>query len=303
MFTLLRSLTAAAAALCLLGAAHAQQQPDFSKVEIKTTPLADNLYLLEGQGGTISALTGPEGVLLVDAQFAPLTDKLAAAVRKVSNQPIRFLVNTHVHGDHTGGNANFAKLGATLLSRDELRDRLARPRPNASGVPGQPAPAQALPTITYDGPVTVHLNGEDVRLIPIRGAHTDGDTLVQFVRHDVLATGDYYRSTGYPVVDLINGGTLKGLVDGLGATIALAGPRTKIVPGHGPVVDRAALVAHRDLLLAVRDKVIPLVAQGKTVDEVIAARPTADFDAQVPQAAQTSERFIRWLYADLKAAL
>lgn len=124
-----------------------------------------------------------------------------------------------------------------------------------------------------------------------------------FVRHDVLATGDYYRSTGYPVVDLINGGTLKGLIDGLGATIALAGPRTKIAPGHGPVVDRAALVAHRDLLLAVRDKVAPLVAQGRTVEDVIAAKPTADFDAQVPQAAQTSERFVRWLYADLKAAL
>jgi glyoxylase-like metal-dependent hydrolase (beta-lactamase superfamily II) len=280
--------------------AHAQQQ-DFSKVDIKSNKIADNFYTLDGQGGTISVLTGADGVLLVDSQFAPLSDKLAAAIKAVSEQPIRYLVNTHLHGDHTGGNANFAKLGATILGRDQLRWRLAHPNAQASGAPGTPAPAAALPTISYDGPVTVHVNGEEVRLIPVRRAHTDGDTLVHFVGRDILAIGDFYRTVGYPVVDLNNGGSLQGLLDGLGLAIGLAGPHTRIVPGHGPLADRAALIAHRDLLLAVRDKLAVLVSQGQSVDEVIAAKPTADFDARVPQSAQTSERFIKWLYAELKA--
>lgn len=281
--------------------ATAPRGPDFSKVEIKTTKLADDLYTLEGQGGTITVLTGPEGVLIVDSQFAPLTGKIVDAIRKLSDKPVRFLINTHVHGDHTGGNENFGKLGTTIFSRDQLRERLIHPNPAADGTPGTPAPVAALPVITYDGLVTIHLNGEDVRLIPIRRAHTDGDTLVQFVHHDVLATGDYYRSTGYPFVDLNNGGSLKGLIDGLGQTIGLASPTTRVVPGHGPITDRNGLIAQRDLVEAVRNKIAPAVAAGRTVDEVLASKPTADFDAQVPQGAQSSERFVKWLYTELKA--
>jgi glyoxylase-like metal-dependent hydrolase (beta-lactamase superfamily II) len=155
--------------------------------------------------------------------------------------------------------------------------------------------------VTYDGPVTIHMNGEDVQLIPIRNAHTDGDTLVSFPAHDILAVGDYFRSTGYPFVDLNNGGSLAGLLAGLDETIGRAGPMTKIIPGHGPIADRAALIAQRDLVLAVRDRVAALVLQGKSFEEVLAAKPTASFDAQVPQSAQTTERFIRWLYLEVKA--
>jgi cyclase len=280
----------------------AQQAVDFSKVQIKTTKLADNFYTLEGQGGTISVLAGPDGVLLVDAQFAPLTEKLLAAIRAVSDKPVRFLINTHVHGDHTGGNENFAKAGALLFSRDQLRERLARPVPAPDGTPGTPAPAQALPVVTYDGPVTIHVNGEDVQLIPIRSAHTDGDTLISFPRLDILAVGDYIRTVGYPRSDLRNGGTLKGLLAGLGETIGRAGPKTRIIPGHGAITDRNGVIAQRDLILSARDKIAPLVAQGLTVEQVIAAKPTAEFDAKVPQAEQTSEQFIRWLYSELQAA-
>ena len=289
----------AAIAIPVIGQGQGQQ--DFSKVEIKTTQIADNFYTLEGLGGTISVLTGPDGVLLVDSQFAALTDKLAAAIKKLSNKPIRFVINTHVHPDHTGGNENFAKLGALVFSRDQLRARLEHPNPAADGTPGKPAPAAALPVVTYDGPVSIHLDGEDVRLLPIRSAHTDGDTLVSFTEHDILAVGDYYRGIGYPFVDLKSGGTLQGILDGLGATIGRCGPKTKVIPGHGPVTDRNALVAQRDLILAVRDKVAALVAQNKSLEEVIAAKPTADFDAQVPQGPQTAERFIGWLYAEIKA--
>jgi cyclase len=275
------TLLAGAAAVVAAAGAYAQQPPpDFSKVEIKTTRIADNFYTLEGLGGTISVLTGPDGV---------------------SDKPIRFVINTHVHPDHTGGNENFAKLGALVFSRDQLRARLEHPNPAADGTPGKPAPVPALPVVTYDGPVSIHLDGEDVRLLPIRSAHTDGDTLVSFTEHDILAVGDYYRGIGYPFVDLKSGGTLQGILEGLGATIGRCGPKTKVIPGHGPVTDRNALVAQRDLILAVRDKVAALVAQNKTLEEVIAAKPTADFDAQVPQGPQTAERFIGWLYAEVKA--
>jgi cyclase len=276
--------------------------PDFGKVEIKTTRIADDFYTLEGLGGTISVLTGPDGVLLVDSQFAPLTERLVAAIKAISDKPVRFLINTHVHADHTGGNENFAKLGVLIFSRDQVRERLQHPGSTPDGLPGKPAPPGAWPVVTYDGPVTIHVNGEEVHLIPIRKAHTDGDTLVSFPGHDILAVGDYFRSTGYPFADLYNGGSLTGLLAGLDDTIGRAGPKTKIIPGHGPVTDRAALIAQRDLVLAVRDRVARLVSQGKSLEEVIAAKPTASFDAQVPQSAQTTERFIRWLYAEVKAA-
>jgi cyclase len=297
--------TPLAAAIGALAAAASQAQqpaPDFAKVEIKTTQIADNFYTLEGLGGTISVLTGADGVLLVDSQYGPLTEKLAAAIKKLSNnKPIRFVINTHVHPDHTGGNENFAKLGALVFSRDQLRARLEHPNPAADGTPGKPAPAMALPVVTYDGPVSIHLDGENVRLLPIRNAHTDGDTLVSFTEHDILAVGDYYRGIGYPFVDLKSGGTLQGILEGLGATIGRCGPNTKVIPGHGPVTDRNALIAQRDLILAVRDKVADLVAQNKSLEEVLAAKPTADFDAQVPQGQQTAERFITWLYSEVKA--
>jgi cyclase len=274
-------------------------QPDFSKVEIKTTKISDNFYTLEGQGGTIGVLAGPDGVFMVDSQFAPLSEKIAAAIHQISDKPIRFLVNTHVHGDHTGGNANFAAMGATIFARDELRYRLMHPSPAANGTPGTPAPAAALPVVTYEGPVTFHMDGEVVQLIPIRRAHTDGDTLVHFVRNDVLMTGDYFRSIQFPNIDRVNGGSLNGMLEGLGMTIGMAGPNTKIIPGHGPMVDRAALIAHRDMILAIRDKVAALVREGKSVDEVLAAKPTSDFDS-IPNGPATSERFVRQLYAELK---
>src|SRR5580693_8580063 len=147
-------------------------QPDFSKVEIKTTKISNTFYTLEGQGGTIGILVGPDGIFMVDSQFAPLSQKIAAAIRQVSNQPIRFLVNTHVHADHTGGNENFAKMGAIILARPELRERLIHPAPAANGTVPPGAPPAALPVVTYDAPVTFHMDGEEVRLIPIPRAHT-----------------------------------------------------------------------------------------------------------------------------------
>jgi glyoxylase-like metal-dependent hydrolase (beta-lactamase superfamily II) len=238
---------------------------------------------------------------MVDTQFAPLSDKIAAAVKQLTPQPIKFIVNTHVHGDHTGGDENFGKMGATIISREELRFRLAHPNPQANGQPGVPMPAVGLPKQTYRDKLTLHMNGEEVQLIAIPRAHTDGDTMVYFPGLDIIMTGDFYRAIQYPNVDRNNGGSLQGLIDGLGEVIGHAGPNTKIIPGHGPTVDRNAVIAHRDVAIAVRDRVAALVAQGKSEDEVVAAKVTADLDAKVQQAGTTGERFVRQAYADLKA--
>ncbi len=279
------------------------QQTDYSQVQIKTTKVAGNLYTLEGSGGTIGVLTGPDGVLMVDSQFAPLGDKIVAAIRQISDGRIRFLINTHVHGDHTGGNENIGKLGATILARDNLRARLLKPNPLANGQPGVPAPPMALPVVTYDAPLTIRMNGEEVRLIPVPAAHTDGDTMVYFPAANVIMTGDFYRSTGYPNIDRANGGTMNGMLAGFDAIIALARPDTKIVPGHGATVDKTAVAAHRDMMIGVRDKVAALVRQNKTQEEAVAAKPTAEFDAKVTGATpMTADRFVGQLYLELKSA-
>jgi len=286
-------LTPVFALLAIPAYVQAQGQQDFSKVEIKTNKITNNFYTLDGQGGTIGVLTGTDGVFQVDGQFAPLSEKIAAAIKQVSGgRTARLMVNTHVHGDHTGGNENFAKMGAIIMSRTELRDRLAQ-TPNT--------PAMALPVETYDNQVTLHMDGETIELIPIRRAHTDGDTLVHFVNNDILMTGDYYRSLGYPNIDRNNGGSLDGMVRGLAITASLAGPNTKIIPGHGATVDRTAVIAHRDMILVLRDRVAKLVQEGKSQDEVVAAKLTSDYDSKVPGGAgMTADRFIGQLYAELK---
>ena len=293
-------MTAVVLAAAMSAGARAQQQ-DFSKVEIKTTRIGGNFYMLEGSGGAIGVLPGPDGVLMVDTQFAPLGDKIVAAIKAISDSRIRYLVNTHVHPDHVGGNENIGRQGATIFARENLRARMLKPAPQPNGQPGAPFPALAIPTVTYDSPVTFHVNGEDVRLIPVPLAHTDGDTMVYFPNANVIMTGDFYRSTGYPNIDRANGGTMNGMLAGFDAIVALAKPDTRIVPGHGAVVDKTAVAAHKAMMIAVRDKVAALVRQNKTQDEVIAARVTAEFDSTVAGATpMTADRFVGQLYQELK---
>src|SRR3984893_6088597 len=291
----IRRALAVPAALLLVSlfaaaSARAQAPVDDSKPVVKTNKITDSFYTVDGRGGTIGVLVGPQGTFMVDTQFAPLTTRLVAEIKKISPNPIRFVVNTHVHPDHTGGNANMAKTGATIFARDELRDRLMNPAPGANGQPGTPAPDVALPVVTYEKKVTFHMDGETVDLLPIRKAHTDGDTMVYFHNADVIMTGDFSRSIGYPNIDRVNGGSLDWMLAGLAQIVAIAGPNTKIIPGHGPTVDRNAVAAHRDMILGVRNEVAKLMQQGKTSDEIVAAHPTASFDDNVPPAAPNGDR-------------
>ena len=243
----------------------AQGQADPNAVQVTATKLGGSVYGIDGRGGRMAALVGADGVFLVDAQFPTVSDKIVAAIRELSSAPLKFLVNTHVHGDHTGGNENFAKLGVTILGRPALREQLLHPRPAPGNGQVPPvAPPLALPTVLFDAPLTVYLDGETVQLVPLPPAHTDGDTAVKFVEADVLMTGDVFRSEGFPAAAVTNGGSFLGTLDAIETLISLAGPNTKVVPGHGPVADRAALVAHRDLIVTVRDRIAKALGEGKT---------------------------------------
>jgi cyclase len=286
--------------LAVMTPAIAQQQ-DFSQVKIVPTKINNNFFTLDGQGGRMGVLTGPDGLFIVDAQFAPLTDRLVASIRQVSNAPLKLLVNTHVHGDHTGGNENFAKLGVTIMSRPTRRERLATPNPPAGG--GQapaPAPAAALPVVVFDNRTTVNMNGETVHLIPLPGAHTDGDTAVFFENANVLMTGDVYRSIGYPNIDRGNGGTLAGIMAALQTLIDTAGPATRVAPGHGDLTNRAGIQSHRDMAVTVRDRVQKMMTQGLTMEQIVAAKPTKEFDEKVGNAAMSADRFVGQIYAELR---
>jgi cyclase len=292
-----------AVAAALLFAASAvparSQAPAAQDVQVTITKLAGNVYGIDGQGGRISALVGPDGVFLVDAQFPQVTEKIIAALKTVSDGRVKMIVNTHVHGDHTGGNENFGKMGTVIMSRPNLRARLIKPAPGANGQVPPSAPAAALPVITYDQPLTIQFDGEEVRIIPLPPSHTDGDTAVKFVNADVLATGDVFRSTGFPNIDRANGGTLKGLLESMDTFIALSGPNTKVVPGHGDVTNRAGLVAHKEVIITVRDRVSKQMKEKKTLDQIVASKPTADLDQKVGNAAASADRFVQQLYAEL----
>lgn len=272
------------------------------EVKVVTTKLGGNVYGIDGQGGRAAALVGPEGIFLVDAQFPAVTEKIVAALKEISPAPLRLLVNTHVHGDHSGGNENFAKLGVTILGRPNLREQLLKPRPAPGNGQVPPvAPPGALPVVMFDNPTTVYLDGETIKLIPLPPAHTDGDTAVKFEQADVLMTGDVFRSQGFPAAAVTNGGSVLGTIDALTQLVALAGPNTKVVPGHGPVVDKAALVFHRDMAVTVRDRVAKALQEGKSAADIRASKPTADFEQKVGGPANFIGQFVDGLITELSA--
>ena len=296
-----------ATTLWLSGTAFAQQPaatpppaPDFSKVEIKTTDLGDNMYMLEGQGGNITVAVAKDGIIMVDGQYAALHDKIKSAISTISNQPIKYLINTHFHGDHVGGNEPFARDGATVVSEVNVKNRLAAGTTNGlTGVKTPPVPEAALPAKTYTGAYHLRLRGRVADLKHIEHAHTDGDTYVWFKTANVLSTGDTFTNGRYPNIDFANGGNIKGMIAAADAYLKLTNAKSRIVPGHGPLADKAVLTEYRAMLVTARDRMAKLVKDGKSEDDVVAAKPFADLDAKWAPTELASKNFIRVVYHSL----
>jgi cyclase len=282
----------AAVLIMVVGGAAAQQPPpaaapappiiDWDKIQIRTTDLGNKTYMLEGQGGNITIAVGTDAIIMVDGQFAPLSDKIKAAIKAISPLPVRYLVNTHYHGDHTGGNDNFARDGAVIVAHDNIRVRLAAGTRNGlTGATAPPRAPEALPKQTYfGGSFPLEVGGRTAQLTHISNAHTDGDTWVWFADANVLSTGDTFNNLKrYQNIDFANGGDVRGMIRAIDTYLRVANDTTKIVPGHGPLATKADLVVFRDMLVASRDRIGKLVGEGKTEQEVVAAKPLADLDA------------------------
>jgi cyclase len=267
----------AAAALVL--ALPAMAQRDYSKVEIRTTRLGDTTYMMQGAGGNLGLSIGDDAVFLIDDQYAPLSEKIVAAIAKLTPKPVKFVVNTHWHSDHTGGNENFATAGAIVVAHENVRHRLSSDQfLEFFKITEKAAPRVALPVVTFAGSVTFHLNGDEIRVLHVPRAHTDGDAMVHFVRTDVLHTGDVFWNGLFPFIDTASGGTLDGTIAACDRALAIAKDSTRIIPGHGPLSDKAGLKAYRDMLAVVAERIGKLVAAGKTPEEVEAARPLDDLE-------------------------
>jgi glyoxylase-like metal-dependent hydrolase (beta-lactamase superfamily II) len=275
----MRKTLVLAAALAACTSLPAAAQQDFSKVEVKAEKVADGLWMLTGAGGNIGVSAGPDGVFLVDDQYAPLTDKIKAAIRTVSDKPVRFVLNTHWHGDHVGGNENLGKAGAVLVAHENVRKRMSKEQFIKLFNRTVPASAAAaLPLVTFAESLSFHLNGEDIDAIHVPPAHTDGDVIVFFHKANVVHAGDLVFNGIYPVVDLSSGGSVDGMIGAADRILAAGDAATKIIPGHGPLATKADVKAFRDMLAASRDAIQPLVKAGKTLDQIKAAKPTAALD-------------------------
>ena len=289
----------AVAVLSQPAVAHAQQQ-DFSKVEVTSTKLAEGVYVLFGSGGNIGVSSGNDGVVLIDDQYAPLTRKIRAAVALISDKPIRFVLNTHWHGDHSGGNENLGGSGALIVAHENVRKRMSVEQfLEAFGQKVPASPVVALPVVTYAESVSLNLNGDELQAFHVPPAHTDGDSIIHFRKANVIHMGDTFFNGLYPFIDASTGGSLEGMIAAADRVLGIANDATQIIPGHGPMAKKADLKTFRDMLSGVRDKMKPLVAAGKTLAEVQAAKPTQAFDEVWGKGFLKPEQFVAVAYASL----
>ncbi|MCZ6766948.1 MAG: MBL fold metallo-hydrolase [bacterium] len=273
--------TLSALALLILVAISTGAQQDSDATRIEAVPVADGIFMLTGAGGNIGLSVGDDAAFVIDDQFAPLTKKILAAIAEKTDRQVRFVINTHWHGDHTGGNENMGQAGAIIVAHENVRKRMSTEQfIEAFDTRVPPSPAAALPVVTFADSITFHWNGDDIRVFHVGPAHTDGDSVIHFQKANVIHAGDTFFNGLYPFIDSSSGGSIDGMIAAAELVLAIADERTKIIPGHGPLCQKAQLQASYDMLVVARDRIRKLMDEGNTRDEVIAAKPTADLDEE-----------------------
>lgn len=265
-------------------------QPD---IKIETTKVASGLYMMMGQGGNITVSIGDDGTFLIDDQYASMSKKISAAIKKAGGDTPRFLLNTHWHGDHTGSNTDFGEQGTIIVAHENVRKRLSSDQfVKAFNMKSGPQPKAALPVITFTDGITFHWNGNTVEARHVEDAHTDSDSYVFFKESNVVTTGDLYFAGFYPFIDPDSKGSVAGVIAGVNEILTFINDETKIIPGHGPLSNKKELTAYRDMLQSVYDRVKALKEDGKSLEEIIAAKPTADFDAKWGNGIFTADKWL-----------
>ena len=290
------------ARLLLLAALVAPAAPlagqNLDSVTITRQRLADGVYLLQGAGGNIGVSTGKDGVFLIDDDYAPLTPKVKAAVAGVSISPIRFVINTHWHRDHTGGNANLGDEGVIIVAQENVRTRMSKEQfVKAYDAKVPAAPAAGWPVITFGESMAFYLNGDTVEVLHARAAHTDGDAIIHFRKANVIHTGDTFFNGFYPFIDVSTGGTLDGMIAAADTALSRSNDETRIIPGHGPVANRSQLTAYRDMLATVRIRVARAKSQGMTAEQFLNANLLADLDSRWGKGFMTPAQFAAVAYS------
>ena len=293
----MRRLPGILSATAMLVAVPCAAQINFDTIQVRTIPVAANIHMLQGAGGNIGLAVGDDAVFVVDDLYAPLTRKVLAAIATITPKSVRFVVNTHWHMDHVGGNETLGDMGALIYAHENVRRRMSVDgfieALNAT-VPA--SPKVALPVVTFTDAVTFHINGDSVRVLHVAPAHTDGDAIIHFTRANVVHMGDVFHNAGLPFVDLSSGGSLQGFVAAADKVLALSNAQTKIIPGHGPLADRARLKVYRDMIVALRDRVRTLISTGKTVEQIIELNIGASYAKEFPGG---HERFVRLTHQEL----
>jgi len=285
--------------LCLVFTSSLMAQRNYDNVEITTEQLTDNIYVLFGAGGNMGLAVGEEYAYLIDDQFAPLSEKIQSAIAQITDKPVRFLVNTHWHGDHVGGNKNFAEAGAIIVANDNVRKRMSTSQ-ERRGQMTTPSPYKALPQITFTDAVTLHLNeNQSMHVMHVNDAHTDGDSYIYFPESNVIHMGDNFFS-GYPYIDLESGGNVDGLIQNFSMALAIVDDETKIIRGHGKVANKQDLQEFHDMIKTIRDRVSAGISDGKTLDEVLAMEPSKEWDGQYGQGFINANALVTTIYNSLK---
>lgn len=287
-----------ATAFAFTGPALAQQ--DFSDVEVQTQQIGDGLFMLVGSGGNIGVSVGGDGTFIVDTQFAGLTEKIQTAIEDVGGGAVDFVVNTHFHGDHTGGNENFASAGATIVAHNNVQQRLSTEQVSTlDGSTTPPAPPAAIPVITFPERMTFHYNGDTVNIMHAPSAHTDGDSVLHFTGQNAFHMGDTFFNGTYPFIDVGAGGSLEGIIAAAESVLERANASTRIIPGHGPLATRDDLSEYVSVLTEIRDRIQSMIDAGRSEDEVVMANPTAEWDDSWGQGFMNPETFTRFAYQSL----